>query len=118
MVAEENQFRAAKAQIGKIALQDRLAERVYCFQTAGIDYDLIHTLLTGGQGVDQFMGGSTVEVAIESEADTVFRLASKSIDLEVHGHRLPSFRPPHNGGIHCRPRAREMGGRRLGRGKR
>ncbi len=42
------------------------------------------------------MGGGAVEVSVKGEMDTV--IAFKLENLEIHGHRLPTFLPP-TGGI-------------------
>ena len=96
MIADEHQVPASAAHTGKVAKKDDLTEWMHRFQPVGIDKDLIHIRVAGFQCVDQFMGGSTIEISIEGEMYTV--IAFKLENLEIHGHRLPSFLPP-TGGI-------------------
>lgn len=110
MVADEDQVPAATAQTGQIAMKDDLTEWMNRFQSVGIDEDLLHIRPVGFQGVDQFVGGGAVEIPVEGEVNTiaVFMLEN----LEIHGHRLPSFPPP--GGVTIRlPENDSSSGRRV-----
>lgn len=109
MVADEHQVPAATAQTGKIALKDDLTKWMNRFQSVGIDKDLLHIRSIGFQGIDQLMGGCAVEIPVEGEVDTipVFMLEN----LEVQGHRLPSFPPPEAAPSVCRKRIPVMNAR-------
>ena len=67
-------------------MKDDLTKWMNRFQSVGIDKDLLHIRSIGSQGIDQLMGGGTVEITVEGEVDTipVFMLEN----LEVQGHRL------------------------------
>ena len=89
MLADEHQIEAAAAQPGEVALQDNSAKGMDQLQSIGVDEHLVHIPCARFQRVDQLMGRRPVKVAVEIEMDTVF--AFQLDDLEIHGHRLPSF---------------------------
>jgi len=95
MVADKHEVPAVTIQARKIAIKNDLTKWMNRFQSVGINKDLLHIRSIGLQRIDQFMGGGAVEIPVEGEVDTisVFMLEN----LEVHGHRLPSFPPPGGG---------------------
>jgi hypothetical protein len=110
MVANEHQVPAATVQAGQVAEQNDLTEGMDRPQPVGVDKDLIHLRAAGSQGIDQFVGGRAVKIAIECQVDTVF--AFKLKNLEVRSHRLPSFLPP-AGGIIRLPEQVSSDGRQI-----
>jgi hypothetical protein len=96
MVANEHQVPATAVQTGQVVEQNDLSEWMDGPQSVGIDKDLIHVRAAGFQGIDQFVGGRTVKIAIKGQMNAVF--AFKLENLEIGSHRLPSFLPP-TGGI-------------------
>jgi hypothetical protein len=97
MIADKHEVFLATSQQRQIPVQNDLAEGMDRCQSIGVDEDLIHFRTIGFQGIDQFMGGRAVKIAIQSQvhAASVFQLEN----FEVYGHRLRSFLPPIGGVI-------------------
>ena len=109
VIAGKDQIDAAAAQSGKVAVQNGLPKGMNRLQPAGIDKYVAPIPSAGFEGVDQFMGRRSIEIAVERQMDAVFAL--KLDNFEIHGHGKPSFPPPGSGIIRFSEAIHRAGGR-------
>ena len=102
MIADEYQVSAAAVKSGKVAVEDDLTEGMDRFQSIGVDKYLVYIGSTRLRDIDQFVGGTAVKIPIKGEMDAVFVFMLEN--LEIHGHRLPSFPSPDGGLSVCQNR--------------